>query len=73
MLGSQALDSHVGICAVGKPWGRRVMGSNLSSLILWNLYPLSSVVLRGTGDSKIPSQVAGRFKTSSVTLLERQA
>lgn len=49
------------------------MGSNLPSLVLWNLYPLSSVVLRGTGDSKITSQVAGGFKITSVTLLERQA
>lgn len=73
MLRSQALDSHVGICATGKPRGHRVMGSNLFSLVLWNLYPLSSVVLHRTGDSKITSQVAGGFKKTYVTPLERQA
>lgn len=69
MLWSQALDPH---CATGKPRRGRVMGSDLSS-IASRLYPLSSAVLRGTGDPKITSQVARGFENTSVTPLERQA
>lgn len=71
ILWGQALDPHIGICATGILGGCRVMGSNLSSLVLWSLYPLSFAVLHGPGDPQNTFQVAPGFKITPVMQLER--